>query len=78
MFECVTTNYQTLETRIDHSATRYHNFKALLDTLLLYILSQFSMAWGYLQRVTMRYSQIYIKMCVNIFLKKVGLTTCCK
>ena len=29
MFEHVTTHYQTLQTRIGHDATRYHNFNAL-------------------------------------------------
>ena len=46
MFELVTTHYQTLQTEIDHKATRYQNSNALLHALphaLLYILSQFNM-----------------------------------
>ena len=42
MFEHVTMPYQTLETWIDHNATRYHNFNALPHALL-YIFSQFNM-----------------------------------
>ena len=43
-----------------HNATPYHNFNALPHALL-YIFSQFSMVWGYLQRDTTRYRQIYLK-----------------
>ena len=42
MFEHVTTHYQTLQTRIGHDATRYHNFNALPHALP-YIFSQFNM-----------------------------------
>ena len=131
MFERVTTNYQTLHTRIDHSVTiisaydltRYHTFFLILawfgaicnalpsvtikfikkciliiflyifyipawighnatryhncnpiGQALPYIFSQFSMVWGYLQRVTRRYHQIYKKAYVNIFFKKLTVT----
>ena len=47
-------------TWIDHNAKRYHNFNVLLHALP-YIFSKFSMVWGYLQRVTTRYNQIYKK-----------------
>ena len=69
MLEHVTTHYQTLQTSIGHDATRHHNFNALLHALP-YIFSKFSMVWGYLQRVTTRYHQIYKKIYINIFLKK--------
>ena len=69
MFEHVTTHYQTLQTWIGHDATRYHNFNVLLHALP-YIFSKFSMVWGYLQRVTTRYHQIYKKIYINIFFKK--------
>ena len=42
MFERVTTHYQALQTRVDHDATRYHNFNAL-SHVLPYIFSQFNM-----------------------------------
>ena len=48
---------------------RYHNFNVLPHTIP-HIFTQFSMVSGYLQRVTMRYHQIYKKMYINIFLKK--------
>ena len=38
MFEPVTTYYQTLHTRIDHNAKRYHNFN-MLPHALLYMFS---------------------------------------
>ena len=42
---------------------RYHTFSL-------------SLAWsgGYLERITMRYSQIYKKIHINIFLKKLTVT----
>ena len=46
MFEHVTTHYQTLQTWIDHNATRYHNFNTLPHALphaLSYIFSLFNM-----------------------------------
>ena len=46
LFEHVTTHYQTLQTWIDHDATRYHNFNAIPHALphaLPYIFSQFNM-----------------------------------
>ena len=45
MFEHVITHYQTLQTWIDHDATRYHDINALPQTLphaLPYIFSQFN------------------------------------
>ena len=77
MFEHDTTHYQTLQTSISHDATRYHNFNALphaLPHVLPYIFSKFRMVWGYLQRVTTRYHQIYKKIYINIFLKKMTVT----
>ena len=65
MFENVTTHYQTLHTWVGHNVTRYHNFNALPHALP-YIFSQFSMVWGYLQLVTIK----FIKKYVNIFFKK--------
>ena len=41
-----------------HNTTPYHNLNALPHALP-YIFSQFSMVWGYLQRVTTRYRQVY-------------------
>ena len=56
-------------TWVDHNATRYHNFNMLLHALP-YIFSQFSVVWGYLQRVTTRYHQIYKKVYILIFFLK--------
>ena len=42
MFEHVTTHYQTLETWIDHNATRYHNFNLLPYAFHTFYLS---LAW---------------------------------
>ena len=50
-FERVTTHYQTLQTWIGHNTTCHHNFNSLPHTLP-YIFSQFSLVWGYFQRVT--------------------------
>ena len=47
-------------------------FNVLLQALL-YILSKFSMVWGYLQRVTTRYRQIFKKN-INNFFEKMMLT----
>ena len=41
MYERVTTHYQTLQTRIGHNATRYHNFNALPHALP-YMFAQFT------------------------------------
>ena len=73
IFERVTTHFQTLQTWTGHNATRYHNFNALPYTLP-YIFSQFSLVWDYLQRTTTRYRQIYKKMYINTFLKKLTAT----
>ena len=56
-------------TWIGHKAKRYHNFNVLLH-MLPYNFSKFSMVWGYLQRVTTRYHQIYKKIYINIFFNK--------
>ena len=61
MFKRVTRHYQTLHTWISHNVTRCHNFNTLPHALS-YIFSQFSIVWGYLQRVTMCYCQIYKKI----------------
>ena len=69
-FERFTTHYQTPQTWINHNATRYHNFDALPHALrdaLIYIFSQFSMVWDYLQQVTMGYRQIYKKRYIKFF-----------
>ena len=47
-------------------------FNVLLQALL-YIFSKFSMVWGYLQRVTTRYRQIFKKN-INNFFEKMMLT----
>ena len=60
-------------TWIGRNAMRYQNFNVLLHSLH-YILSQFSMVWGYLQRVTTRYHQIYKKYILIFFLKNDGNT----
>ena len=46
-------------TWIGHNPKRYHNFNVLLHTLP-YIFSKFSMVWGYLQRVTIKFIKKYI------------------
>ena len=58
MFERVNSHYQFLHTWMGHNVTRYHNFNMLPHTLP-YIFSQFRIVWGYLQRGTTRYGQIY-------------------
>ena len=66
------TRYHTLSlslTWIGQNATSYHNFSVLPHTLL-YIFSQCNMVWGYLQRVTTRYHQIYKKIYINSLFKK--------
>ena len=70
------TRYHTLSlslTGIGQNATCYHNFSVLPHTLL-YIFSQCSMVWGYLQRVTTRYHQIYKNIYINSFFKKMMVT----
>ena len=72
MFERVTTHYWTLQTWIGYNVTHYHNFSALPHALP-YNFSQSSIVWGYLQRITSSYRQIYKKMYINIFfLKKIN------
>ena len=66
------TRYNTFSlslTWIGHNAKCYHNFNVLLHALP-YIFSKFSMVRGYLQRITTRYHQIYKKVYINTFLKK--------
>ena len=46
-------------TWIGHNAKRHHNFNMLLHALP-YIFSKFSMVWGYLQRVTIKFIKKYI------------------
>ena len=51
------TRYRTFSlslTWISHNAMRYNNFNVLLHALP-YIFSQFSMVWGYLERVTIKF-----------------------
>ena len=51
-----------------------HNFNLLPQTLR-YIFSQCSMVWGYFQRVTMHYRQIYKKyIYIDKFFLKVMVT----
>ena len=70
MFEHVTTYYQTW---IGHNATYYQTWIGHNATLTRYHTHyrtfSFSLAWfgGYLQQITTRYHQIYIKMYINIF-----------
>ena len=54
--------YQALQTRVGHNATRYHNLNAL-QHVLPYIFSRFSKVWGCLQRVT----NIYYIYCIWFF-----------
>ena len=60
-------------TWLGFNATCYHSFK-VLPHALPYIFSKFCMAWGYLQRITTRYRQIYKKIYINIVLKKITVT----
>ena len=61
-------------TWVGHNAACYHNFN-LLPHEMPYIFTQLGMFWGYLQRVTTRYCQIYKKKCILIFfLKKLTVT----
>ena len=60
-------------TFLGFNATRYHNFNALPQALP-YIFSKFSMVWGYLQRVTARYRQIYKKIYINIIFQKITVS----
>ena len=46
----------------------------MLPHVIPYIFTQFSMLWGYLQRVTKRYCQIYKKISINIIYKKLTVT----
>ena len=57
--------------RVGHNTTRYHNFN-VLPHVLSYIFTQLSIVWGYFERVTTR--QIYKKMYINTFLKKLRVT----
>ena len=56
-------------TWVGHNATCYHNFN-VLPHAIPYIFTKFSMVWGYFQRVTSRYRQIYKKKCKLIFFNK--------
>ena len=79
MLERVTTHYQTLKTWIDHIATRYHNFTALPHALLHalpYIFSQFSMALGFLQCVTIK-SMHYHRRYLTYFLRLAWFKAIC-
>ena len=58
--------FQTLQTWIGHNATRYHNLN-VLPHALPYIFSEIFLVWGYLQRVTTRYHQFFLKN-LNIYL----------
>ena len=57
-------------TWIGHNAKRYHNFNVLLHALT-YIFSKFSMVWGCLKRVTIKFIKKYILI---FFLKKMTVT----
>ena len=46
-----------------HNAVRYHNFNVLPHAIPYFF--QFSMVWGYLQRVIKRYRQIYKNIYIN-------------
>ena len=52
---------------------RCNNFNESSHTLP-YIFSQFSIFWGYLQRVITRYRQICKRKYINIFLKNMLVT----
>ena len=60
--------FQTLQTSIDHNATRYHNLDAMPHALP-YIFSEIWLVLDNLQQVTARYRQLFLKN-VNIFLYK--------
>ena len=67
----------TLETWIGHNAMRYHFLNALnyaLPHVLPYIFSEIFLVLGNLQRVTTRYRQIYKKIYIYYFLKKLTVT----
>ena len=60
------TRYRTFSlslTWICHNAVRYHNFNVLPHAIPYFF--QFSMVWGYLQRVIKRYCQIYKNIYIN-------------
>ena len=59
VFMCCRTFFLSL-TLVGHNATCYYNFNVLPHAIPS-IFTQFSMGWGYLQRVTTRYRQIYKK-----------------
>ena len=60
--------FQTLQTSIDHNATRYHNLNAMPHALP-YIFSEIWLVLGNLQQVTVRYRQLFLKD-INIFFYK--------
>ena len=66
---------RVIQTWIGHNATSYHNFNALPHALP-YVFSQLSLVWSYLQRGTTRYCQIYKKIYIKIFSKKLTVTRC--
>ena len=60
------TNFQTPQTWLGHNAMRYHD----LDTLpyaLPYIFFEICLILGYLQHVTTRYRQFFLKDSIYIF-----------
>ena len=57
-------------TWLGYNLAHYHNFN-VLPHALPYIFFKFGMVWGYLQHVTMCYRQIYKKLYINIFFKKI-------
>ena len=60
--------FQTLQTLLGHSATRYHNLNAL-PYALPYIFFEICMDLGYLQQTATRYSQSKKGNSIYIFYK---------
>ena len=59
---------------VAHNVTHYHNFKVLPHQYHTFSLSFILWFWGYLQRITTSYRQIYKEKCISIFFKKLMLT----
>ena len=72
------TNFQTPQTWLGHNATCYHDLNALPHALpyaLPYILSKICLILGYLQRITLRYRQFFLKNSIYTFF--INLTVTC-
>ena len=67
------TNFQTPQTWLGQNATRYHGLNALPHALP-YMFSEICLIFGYLQRVTTRYRQSFLKNSINIFFINLTVT----